>query len=1098
MVDLSDYTQEDGLKSVEEIIAPNSYYETDAKNNNATEEDVEKKISKPRQLLMHLKPDYILKHLDWNSFKVVFRTWFQNWSTVILMVIPKTSHWLGSAAYLFQIMGFIAVAGGAPIIVNIYVALICSFAACLGWLYSVIAMLIANRLRGSPTMEDLAMELISEGLCTKENIQACILDQVYSGRYLQTNCTVIYAIALILGTMMFGLSQKIHPTFRLPFIIGMIVLIITVCYNVQWPVFAPLVVGLNIIKVMMFSMAMKILCAIFIFPSTASYAYFAGTTGILKSLKASSENNVRFFKSMKPSDPNFSRYKLYRNDVVGLRNKVTPLEFIAGISKYEISYGRLGPGAIGEVRSHIKNLISACSTFEYFYQVIDSRLHLSLGKGLEDRRESVVAPNHHSNLFGSINESYRPVGTYENNRRKSLIRERLNQDSSIIKLKDLDYICDILKPFFLPYMMANIRGLELVIQWMAAANEFRTYTIFSSGEHVKKQEEAHQSLVAYRKELTSTILKLEDYKVFEKYLHDRTDDEETMLSLVSQCSLMTFFLTEQTRLILKLMDILLAIDEHVKKPKIFTFFTKSIFENAQNVFLTLEYEVPQENIPSFHKTENVQFRDPDALPASSVFHLIGFKIVKLHRLLLNGSLWFWFRSACLVTISAVPYFCKTTAHWYFNSRLIWLVIMTGISTSEYTGETIYVFIAKLVYSFFGCLVGMVAWYISCGSGSGNYYGFSVVTAFLFLYFSYYRHFSVHLTLLPAILYAVSAALVLGTSWVDTKYNKLANVGYGFRVAWIRFVSVIIGLCIGFLASVIPRPKSSKVAIRRILSSVLEEVGNIHCDVTAFGQQRIDNKSLHIVGRHDPIIERFRLILIKLAGISHLMNPIRHEISFTGPWPAAKYHDLQKAITDLIQLYQAIHVIFDRVEEPDKWISHIIQRAGWYDSEMNADLFSIIHMCSGSLRSSTPLPKVTQATISLKHFNVLRDQWGIGRYSLNERFYNEKSTKEEEREHRDQEKADFEAMAKLEKEYVNSNNGELHQSMVENLDYQRLFSHDGNLNVVALVLTHIIYQRLDEISILIKSLVGEKYDLTAEFLNRTKYQNAPKTDDLKTE
>lgn len=1077
-------------------LSPNCYYETDGKNNEATEE-VESKPSYTRKILTNIKPDYILQHLDIKSLKSVFRTWIQVWAPVILLVVPATSHWLGAGAYLFQIVGFIAPSGNSPIILDTFIALICSFSTVISWLFSINAMKISNKLRGSPTIDQLALELIKEGLCTQENIQQCLVLQVYTGRYLQTNCTVIFAIALILGTMMLGLSQKIHPSFRLVFVLGMIILSINVSYNVFWPVFEPLLIGLQIVKTIWFALAFKIICSIVIFPATSSYCYFEGISGILKALKAASDNNIRFFKTMKPSDPTFSRYKFYSSAVIDIRNKITPLETLAGITKYEISYGRLGPGPIGELRAHVKNLISASSSFEYFYQLVDSRQNLSQGKSFHDRKESVtMSGNHHHKLFGSINETYKPVGAFENNERKALLRERLNQESSVIKLKDLDYICDVLKPFISPYMEANVKGISLIIEWIETANKYRVNSIFVPGNHALNQVEMHNKVVDYRKQLTSIILKLEDYTIFEKYLSHKSKDEETMLSLVSQCSLMTFFLTEQARLILKTMDILLTVDEYVPKPIIHTYFTKSVFESARNIFLSLEYEVPQEGIPKFHKVQSIQLRDPDASPASNIFHLIGARFVGFYRLCLNPELWFWFRSACLVTISAVPYFCKTTAEWYFNNRLIWLVIMTGISTSEYTGETIYVFIAKLVYSFFGCLVGMIAWYISTGSGNGNYYGFAVVTAFLYLYLCYYRHYSIHLTLLPAILYPVSTALVLGTSWVDAKYSNLANIGYGFKVAWLRFVSVLIGLCIGFLASIFPRPKSSKVAIRKILSAVLEEVGNIHCDIAAFGVQRLENKSLHIVSRHDPIIERFRLILIKLAGISKLMIPIKHEVSFTGSWPGDKYKRLQGAITDLIQLYQILHIIFDRVEEPDKWISHILQRAGWYDTELTADLFSVIHMCSGSLRSATPLPKITQATVSLKHFNVLREQWGISRYSLNERFYNVEQSDEAEDSsgNQDMEKSEFQS--EINSSYMNRKDSNLHQSMVNNLDYSKLFGHDGNLNVVALILCHTIYQKLDEISIVIKSLVGEKYDLTNDLL-RSHFESS-NLDDYKLE
>ena len=57
-------------------------------------------------------PDYILKHLDYPSFKITFRSWCQLWVCTVLTIIPATSHWMGGAAYLIIVLGFITVSGG--------------------------------------------------------------------------------------------------------------------------------------------------------------------------------------------------------------------------------------------------------------------------------------------------------------------------------------------------------------------------------------------------------------------------------------------------------------------------------------------------------------------------------------------------------------------------------------------------------------------------------------------------------------------------------------------------------------------------------------------------------------------------------------------------------------------------------------------------------------------------------------------------------------------------------------------------------------------------------------------------------------------------
>lgn len=1021
-------------------------------------DEAEGPIQKPqpyyRTLLASFKPDYILQHLDYNSFKIVLRTWVQIWSSVVIIMASRSASWFGNSRYLFQIIGFIAVSGGSPIIVSIYSTLLCALYVCFGWSIAVVATAISWRIRGMPHELDFILEVLTDGSCTRDNIELCLPAQIFSGRWLKTRTSVVHAVALIIGIVAMGLSQRIHFTLRIPYICGTIVLCISICYHAYIPYFAPLLVSVDVVKTILLAFVLRIICSVLIFPETAAFAYFRGLIGLLKKLNATASNNLRFFETMKPSDLTYDNYKNYATEIGSVRSGVVSLELLAALSKYEISYGRLGPGAIGEIRSSFKNLITSFSSFEFFYYFVDSRQSLSHGESMSNPRKlsmSVQPGAHHFKIFGTINESYKPVGDFENTKRMDLIRNRLTQESSYLTLDELDNICDLMKPFFAPFLKANIEGVDVIIKWITAANQYRTYSIFQKG-HAAAQLEASKSLEKHLGQLKAQLDTLGNSNLFKDYFSEKTKSEDILLSLISQCSLLSHFTLLQTRLIVRIMEILTAIDNEVPLPKFFTYFTKSIFENSRYILLSLAFEVPQEAIPSSYTSSSL-YRDPDNSPPSNSLHLFGFRVVKAYKLLLHEDLWFWIRSALLTTACAIPFFCRTTAGWFFSNRLIWVVIMCGLSTSEYTGETIYVFFAKLVYSFFGCLIGMVAWYISTGSGSGNYYGYGVVTALLYFYLIYYRHFSKHMTLVPSILYGVTAALVLGTSWVNSQDStSLANIGYGFKPAYTRFICAVIGLAVGFVASVVPRPKSSKVAIRKILASILGEVGNLYCDVTSFAFQRLANESVHIVARHDPVVERFRLILVKLAGIPKLITPITHEISLVGSWPAVKYQMLQQSITKLIELYQLLHMIFDQIQEPSKWITHIMKRASWYDTDLNADLFAIIHMCSGSLRSKTPLPKLTHATLSVKHLESLKKQWGVGSISLNERFYQK---------------------------------DELHESIKSNLDYDKLLNHDGNLNIVALILCHIIYQQLDQVALITKSLVGEKYELTGDLFKEYK-------------
>ncbi|CUM66035.1 uncharacterized protein PRCAT00003689001 [Priceomyces carsonii] len=1066
------YTGNDASEKDNTEPKPANYFKQENKSwNSDIAEDATPKESFFRKFLKNLRPGYVIDHLDYPSFKIIFRTWVQLWVSVILGVIPKTSHWMGSAAYLLQIIGFVAVSGGSLVIMSVVSGVIYMFYICIAWIHAILAMKISNKLRGSITPQQLSEMLIQEGTCTIDNISTCMSEQIFTGRFLETRCTVIFIFALMFGITLLGLTSSYHPFFKIGFILGSITLVINICYGVFFPIFEPLSIGFSVIRPMGIGLSLRVLFCIFIFPSTSNHSFFQGASKIVQAVKQISEKNTDFIRTLNPSSPDFINYKDLKKDIIPLSRRMVALDIFASTARYEVSYGRFDLGDAAEFRSAFKNVVGSLASFSYFYQLLHERRDMVTHKYESiSRRGSLVSNgnrkvNGSSKLFTTIQESYKEVGKYENRKRIELLKRKIsNQNPDSLSADDLVDISKFISEHFSSMFEATTEALGVVIEWMGAANEFRILTLInprSRERAITRQKECNEKVILAKQKIHDQLTFLRDQKKSEKLLKDASRSEESLLALISQTSLVIHLLESHCRQLQRILDLFLSIDETRPVPKFITYFTRSKRDFTHTLHLNLDEEFP------LYLESEIQRRDPDALPPSSIFHLLGIKFVKLYKIILHRHLWFWIRTAGCSVIAATPYFCRTTAHWYYSNRLIWLVIMTTISTSENTGESVYVFIAKLFYTFFGCLLGMVCWYISTGSGNGNYYGYCAVTAVVYLYLCYYRHFSVHLSPMPAVLYAVTSALVLGTSWVDAKHIYLANIGAGFEVAYTRFISVIIGLTIGLIPTLFPKPHTSKAEIRFILSRTVEEVGNLHCSVSKFAFERIENPLLHILNRHDFILEKFRYVQYKLSSISKLMIALYSEIPITGVWPEAKYKKLQELILDIIQLYFIAYSALDKVKSTSNWIPIILRRMGWTESDLNADIFAVLHMTSHVLKNADELPKITEANISLKHLEILRRQWGRKNLSLNERFYI--------KDH------DDDSAAELMIDEDDNNKDELHESIKVNLDFKKFLSKDGILDVVLLLVSHLLYERLDEMMLAVKSLVGEKYDFNTDIL-----------------
>ncbi|GEQ68180.1 hypothetical protein JCM33374_g1847 [Metschnikowia sp. JCM 33374] len=1006
-------------------------------------ETIAKKPTFWRKVVSWIRPGYLIDHLDYPSLRQVLPTFLQVWVTVVLSVVPRTSAWIGNATYLMQILGFICPVGGFSVCINVILAISCFSAMVIGWLFTVVALAIATAIRGWPTDQDIVDELIREGKCTQENASSCMVGQFFTGRYLDARATVVFAISLVLGITCFGIFSRIHKMARLVFVTGCISIIINTCYSVFFPIFIPLEVGLSIIKPAGIAFALKIILACSIFPFTSNFKYFDVASRILATLIDVSSRNESFFSTMKPSEDSFANYQGLMKDIQDTRVKLSAIDVFLASSRYEVSYGRFTSRDAHEFSSRIKALLNTYSGYEYFYVSMQERKEILKEVFYpKTRRGSLSNTNNsgQSKLFAAFSHTYREVGKFEDSKVQQLFKKKYLDDTKrdLTTLKDLDIVTDHIKDAHACYLGQMSDALKVARDWLADANEFRIYRVFNSKQWAEKQKQRHAEVVAARKNLKDFMkVHQEAQNELSVKMLEGMEGHEQILSLISQTSLFLFLSKQVAFQLLALFDFFLKIDEKRPKPVVNWPWNETEDPN------TVDDQVGGENPlnPKAHP------RDPDSLTPQTPLQLLMWGISKIYSTLLKENYSYWVHCAILVNFCAFPFYFKHSAHFFYSWKLTWFPVMCAVSTSQYSADSVYMFSTKVVYTFIGAVVGMVAWYISTGSGNGNYYGYSVVCAVVYFCASFYRHFSIHALPVAGIMVCITPTLVLGTSWVDSQYH-LSDVGVGWRVAAVRCVSVIAGLSVAFSTTFFPRVRSSKAAFRKKLASTIESLNGIQNQVCNFALQRYDDPDVHIRIIDDKLSNEIRALLLKLAGIKGTMKSIQYETPLTGDWPIEKYEKLHKLIVSITQLYFLHYRLLDQVNDTDAWIPHMVNRAAWNQQEFLSSLVSLTYMASESLRLKIEMPEITTATLSIKHLEVLSEMWGTQGVSLNERVYTKRK---------------------------DSQSSQIRRRALQKLDFENLLSPDGRLNVVALLITHMIYKQIDEAVLVVKGLVGEKYN-----------------------
>lgn len=1069
---VNEFTPQAIYGTEKEALDESQYNVYDDKKDDSGIEKPEPKSNLWRKAYLFFYPDWILKHTSRSDLKLVLQTWVQVWSTIFLCIVPRTDEWLGIACFLFQIMGFIMANGGLSVVINVLLAFMCSFYVCVAWLFIVVASAISAHLRGWPTQESVARLLIADGICTSENVSKCYQEQVTDGRFLDTRCTVIWVFAGLIAFTAFGMTRRYHPLMRLPFVAGAITTVIMTVNFVTLPTFIGAEVSMVIIKPFLLAFVFKIVCAFVVFPFTSSHTYLKAIIGIHDSLAATCEKNANFFKTIKPSLDNFNNHNQLASDVQASRVKLGPLEMFLISSRWEVSFSRFDTGDLAEIRSKIKPLLTVLAGFKYLYDLLDERKDVARDAYAPLKRKGSLSnqsfSDSHNKLLASFRHTYAKVGVFETQMRVQKLKDHFKETGKAISLHDLDVICSFMKEHYGEFLEEVPKTLKAVSAWLKAANSFRTYSLLRWSKHVNEQKKQNENLLHHVKKLRAEVQKLDEANETIKSLANRFDGEEQKLCLVSQSSLVVFFCKEIAQQIFSLCSVLSDLDETRPTPKVITMFSSTRHDKRVTINRDMYNDDPVGNAEG-SSPNIVRHRDPDVLDPENLYQVVVINLFSFYRNLYESeNLWFWVRLSMLLQFCCFPYYFRPSTGFFTRHRLLWLPITCAVSISEYTAETVYLFLSKIIYSFIGCLAGMIGWYISTGSGNGNPYGYAIVTAVIYFLTAYYRQFAVHITKVPGIMVSVTPVLVLGTSWSDSRLLFPSNIGVGWRVAVTRFVSVVIGLFVSLLASSFPKPRSSKVAVRMILSGVLESSNDMFSKISEFALKRIENSKIHIKVRHDEASDKMRSLLISLANARAMMNFIRYETAWTGNWPTETYRTLQTLVNDLIQLYYLIYILINQVQDTKEWMPIILDRLGWTNADLVAEVLALTGMSAGALRRKSPMPKITNANLTAKHFESVSEQWGVSSATLNERFYDEvesSSIRSDE----------------------NHDDCAITQRHGKTVNYQKLLSHDGQINIVCLLLMHLAYQKIDDIVITVKSLVGEKYDVSEELFELRKWE-----------
>ncbi|KAF7322544.1 hypothetical protein HMN09_00032900 [Mycena chlorophos] len=344
-------------------------------------------------------------------------------------------------------------------------------------------------------------------------------------------------------------------------------------------------------------------------------------------------------------------------------------------------------------------------------------------------------------------------------------------------------------------------------------------------------------------------------------------------------------------------------------------------------------------------------RDPDALPPRNNLEWVMNRIYRLFSELGTGNTLYALKGGILTVLMCLPSLMKSSATFAYENKFVWGIFMAQVTLARFRGDTVFGLSSRVFSTFLGGILGMVMWYISAGSGSGSAYGLAAVCAVCFPFFFYGRIYYPGPPM-KVVIFFVTSILVIGYSYQDQNIKTIGTPGFGWEIAWRRFILVTSGVVAAGIFSLLPPSTTIRRYERTALATSTTELGTIYCDIISYAN------SLNHENEMDPqkIITGLIAIRSKISRSLVLKGNAIYEFSLKGRWPAKRYHQI---IEVQQQLAYSLSHLMSVVEHMDPaWSRAFLRRTRFLDSDFQGDVLAVISMTSTALRTGCALPQIT--------------------------------------------------------------------------------------------------------------------------------------------
>ncbi|KAK5203043.1 hypothetical protein LTR41_011230 [Exophiala xenobiotica] len=221
-------------------------------------------------------------------------------------------------------------------------------------------------------------------------------------------------------------------------------------------------------------------------------------------------------------------------------------------------------------------------------------------------------------------------------------------------------------------------------------------------------------------------------------------------------------------------------------------------------------------------------RDPEHLPTTNLWERCGEKVGLLPHILASQQSAFGFRAATASFSVGLLAYLRQTQDFFFEQRLIWVLIVIVIGMSPTSGASFFSFFARIIGTIIAFAFSLVVWYVADGHTAGV-----IVLLYVANTIGYYFYVKMPKLLGPSVIAIVTLNVIVAYELQVNKIGipKAESSGQPYYPVYqfgsYKLLCVVIGCAIALVWTVFPYPLSSSSQARKVLGRSLFVLANFY-------------------------------------------------------------------------------------------------------------------------------------------------------------------------------------------------------------------------------------------------------------------------------